>query len=294
MTQTERRRAELADFLKTRRARLRPEQFGLPDFPRRRTQGLRREELAQLVGVGVSWYTWLEQGRAIQVSDDLLSRLADILQLNWEERSHLFILAQDPVKQPWEEDTEPGNTTYQAILDGLGIYPAILIDRRLNAVAWNESASRVLGNFASNCERERNMVWCIFMNATLRERLVHWERVARLSLAFLRAKSDQYAGEIWFTDLIADLRQASPEFRSWWPKHEIRLTCHDHYEIDHPLVGRLMLQASNLVEPSRPDLRLAVLTPLPQEDTATRLAVLMTGGGPSDLVVLQKKLSSSK
>lgn len=276
-------RTELADFLKTRRARLRPEQFGLPTFARRRTPGLRREELAQLVGVGVSWYTWLEQGRDIQVSDQLLSRLADTLQLDWQERSHLFALARNPISLREKEDNEPSNAPYQAILDGLGIYPTILIDRRLNAVAWNESASCVLGNFASHCERERNVVWGIFMNTTLRERLVHWERAARLSLAFLRAKSDQYAGEIWFTDLIADLRQASPEFRSWWPEHEIRLTCHDRYEIDHPLVGRLVLQATNLVEPSRPDLRLAVLTPLPQEDTTAKLAVLMTGRNPSDL-----------
>lgn len=275
MIKTEKRRAALADFLKTRRARLRPEQFDLPDFPRRRAQGLRREELAQLVGVGVSWYTWLEQGRPIQVSDHLLSRLADVLQLDWQERNHLFALAQDPVMRSREESGELENATYQAILDGLGICPAILIDRRLNVVAWNECASRVLGDFASHCERERNMVWFIFTNATLRERLVHWERAARLSLAFLRAKSDLHAGEDWYTDLIADLRQASPEFRSWWPEHEIRLACHDRYEIDHPLVGRLMLQASNLIEPSHPDLRLAVLTPLPQDDTAARLAALM-------------------
>ncbi|GHO99988.1 transcriptional regulator [Reticulibacter mediterranei] len=284
MTKIEKRRIELGDFLKTRRARLRPEQFDLPVFSRRRTQGLRREELAQLVGVGVSWYTWLEQGRAIQVSDHLLSRLADILQLDWEERSHLFTLAQDPMSQPWKEGTEPqNNTAYQAILDGLGSYPTLLIDRRLNVVASNESASCVLGNFASDGERERNMVWSIFMNTTLQERLVHWERAARLSLAFLRAKSDQYAGEAWFTDLVNDLRQASPEFRSWWPEHDIRLACHDRYEIDHPLVGRLTFQATNLVEPSRPDLRLVVLTPLPQEDTAAKLGVLMTRGNPCKL-----------
>ena len=283
MTNTEGRRAELADFLKSRRARLHPEQFGLPAFPRRRAHGLRREELAQLVGVGVSWYTWLEQGRPIQVSEHLLSRLADILQLDWEERSHLFTLARDPVKRLQEDGSGARHVSYQAVLDGLGICPAILMDRRLNVVAWNTSASQVLGNFASHDERERNMVWFIFTNATLRERLVHWEQAARLSLAFLRAKSDQYAGEVWFTDLIADLRQASPEFRIWWPEHDIRLTCHDLYEIDHPLVGRLILQATNLVEPSRPDLRLAILTPLPQEDTAAKLGALLTEGNPSKL-----------
>jgi hypothetical protein len=194
----------------------------------------------------------------------------------------LFVLARDPALPPEEEGSKPGNAAYQAVLDGMGICPAILIDRRLNVVAWNESANRVLGDFASRSERERNIVWFVLMNTPLRERLTHWERAARQSIAFLRAKSDQYAGEAWFSDLIADLRRTSPEFRLWWPEHAIRLTCHDHYEIDHPLVGHLVLQATNFVEPSRPDLRIAVLTPLPQGDTATRLEMLMTRGSLSD------------
>src|SRR5579864_5416501 len=127
------RRAGLTEFLQNRRARLHPEQFHLPAFQRRRTHGLRREELAQLVGVGVSWYTWLEQGRDIQVSDQVLERLADILQLNEEERSHLFVLARGLVALPDEQDSErPGQyATYQAVLDAF-IYPARLLDWRLN------------------------------------------------------------------------------------------------------------------------------------------------------------------
>src|SRR5882672_4003910 len=106
MRETVKRRAHLADFLKTRRARLCPEQFDLPNYPRRRKPGLRREELAQLVGVGVSWYTWLEQGRDIQVSDQVLERIASILQLNEEERRHLFLLARGPVSLPDEQGGE--------------------------------------------------------------------------------------------------------------------------------------------------------------------------------------------
>src|SRR5579859_8302555 len=110
------RRAGLADFLQNRRARLHPEQFHLPTFQRRRTRGLRREELAQLVGVGVSWYTWLEQGRNIQVSDQVLSRLAHILQLDAEERTHLFVLAREPVQQLdlQEQEMLLQNAAYQA------------------------------------------------------------------------------------------------------------------------------------------------------------------------------------
>jgi len=123
-----RRRAELADLLKTRRARLQPEQFGLPTIGRRRTPGLRRDEVAQIAGVGVSWYTWLEQGRDITVSDLVIERLAETLRLEREERRHLFMLARgmEPVAgENAEIDPPPG---LQSVLDALGINPAILID----------------------------------------------------------------------------------------------------------------------------------------------------------------------
>lgn len=270
--------AELTDFLKTRRARLRPEQFGLPTVPRRRTRGLRREEVAQLVGVGISWYTWLEQGRDIHVSDQVLSRLADVLQLNSQERSHLFLLAQGPLPLPDEQGSGSRgySATYQAILDGWGIYPALLVDRHLDVIAWNESANRVFGDLSSRSGRDRNLVWSTFMDSSQREHLVDWERTARQSLALLRARSDQYAHEEWFRELIADLQRASPEFRAWWPEHDILLACHGSSEINHPLVGRLALQPTILIVPEQPDLQIIVHTPLPKSDTATKLGALMT------------------
>jgi transcriptional regulator with XRE-family HTH domain len=278
MTETRKRRAPLADFLKTRRARLRPEQFDLPTYPRRRKLGLRREELAQLAGVGVSWYTWLEQGRDIQVSDHVLSRLADILQLNSEERSHLFLLARGPVPSPDEQSSESlsQNPAYQAILDGLGIYPALVVDRHLNVIAWNESANRVFGEFSDSSERGRNIVWSTFMDLSQRERLVHWEHAARRSIALLRARSDRYANETWFGELITDLHRASPEFRAWWPEHDILFSCHDQNEINHPLLGSLVFQGTTLVVPERPDLQIIVHTPLLKADTTTKLRAFMT------------------
>src|SRR6266446_9414699 len=131
------RRAELADFLKTRRARLRPEQLGLSTLGRRRTPGLRREEVAQLAGVGVSWYTWLEQGRAITVSDQVLESLARILQLDVDERRHLFLLARGMV--PVSDENHDVNLLppgLQAVLDALGISPTYLLDQRFTVVAW--------------------------------------------------------------------------------------------------------------------------------------------------------------
>lgn len=281
MRETETRRAHLADFLKTRRARLRPEQFDLPMYPRRRKPGLRREELAGLVGVGVSWYTWLEQGRDIHVSDQLLSRLADVLQLNAQERNHLFLLARDPLSNEQDSGNWEHPAAYQAILDGWGIYPALLVDRHLDVIAWNESANYVFGDFSSRSERGRNAVWSTFLDPMQRERLVHWEQAARRSIALLRARSDHYANERWFGELITDLHRLSPEFRAWWPEYDILFTCHDQNEINHPLLGPLMFQGTTLVVPERPDVQIVVHTPLPTFDTMTKLSTFMAEKGQS-------------
>lgn len=284
MKEIVKRRAGLADFLKTRRARLHPEQFDLPTFGRRRTSGLRREELAQLVGVGVSWYTWLEQGRDIQVSKQVLERLADILQLKEEERQHLFVLARGPVVQPDEQDSErPGQyASYQAVLDAF-IYPARLLDWRLNIVAWNECANRIFGYDSCRTERDYNAVWSMFTNPALRAIHVNWKHDARHCLASLRTASDRYPDSAWFMKLIADLQRVSPEFRAWWPEHDIRLACGSLYEINLPSVGRLALQPDVFTVAARPDLQMVVYTPQ-TEETAARIRAFMAGEKQSSFV----------
>jgi transcriptional regulator with XRE-family HTH domain len=279
MAERVKRRAGLSDFLRTRRARLRPEQFDLPTGARRHTPGLRREELAQLVGVGISWYTWLEQGRDIQVSDHVLSRLADILQLDVEERRHLFALARGRVPPPGEPDGEKlsQNTSYQAILDAF-LYPAQLIDHRLSVVAWNDSAKQVFGDYSTLSERERNIAWSLFMDPRQRQRIVNWERAAQGCIARLHALMDQYSyEEAWLTALIVDLNAASAEFRAWWPEHRILLTCNSDSEIYHPLVGKLTFQMTTLTLPQRSAQGLVVYTPLAQTDTTAKLDALMRG-----------------
>jgi transcriptional regulator with XRE-family HTH domain len=279
MTERVKHRAGLSDFLRTRRARQRPEQFDLPTGARRHTPGLRREELAQLVGVGISWYTWLEQGRDIQVSDHVLSRLADILQLDIEERRHLFALAQGRVPPPGEPDGEKHsqNTPYQAILDAF-LYPAQLIDHHLSVVAWNNSARQVFGDDSTLSERERNIAWSLFMDPRQRQRIVNWERAAQGCIARLHALMDQYSyEEAWLTALIADLNAASAEFRAWWPEHRILLTCNSESEIYHPLVGKMTFQMTTLTLPQQSARGLVVYTPLAQTDTAARLDALMRG-----------------
>lgn len=279
MRERSKSRAGLADFLRSRRARLHPEQFDFPTFQRRRTPGLRREELAQLVGVGVSWYTWLEQGRDIQVSEQVLERLASVLQLNAEERRHLFLLAQASVPSLDEPDSHKHvpNAIAQAILDGF-TYPAKLFDERVNVVGWNESARRVFGDYSRLSERERNASWFHFMCPSARVFHVHWEREARHCLASLHARYDQHPDDHWLSELIAELQQESPEFRAWWPEHEIVLDCGGLYEINHPQVGRLVLHPTVFPMPEQPDLQMIVYTPMAQENTSAKLKALMAEG----------------
>jgi transcriptional regulator with XRE-family HTH domain len=270
------RRAELADFLKTRRARLHPEQLGLPTFGRRRTPGLRRDEVAQMAGVSVSWYTWLEQGRDIIVSDQVLDSLARTLQLNTEERNHLFLLVRGMLPVAGEKDEvdlrSPG---YQAVLDALGTSPARLLDERFNVIASNASARLLFGDFALLSERDRNAIWRILTHPASRQLFVQWEMAAQQAVASFRTIYDQHAGETWYEQLFADLIEASPEFRFWWPQHDIQWSCDPHEkELNHPQVGRLLLYSTMLVPPESPTLHMTIFTPLTQE-TANKLATLL-------------------
>lgn len=270
-----RRRAELADFLKTRRARLHPEQFGLPVAGRRRTPGLRRDELAQLAGVGVSWYTWLEQGRDITVSDQVLESLARILQLDAEERRHLFFLARGMVPVSDENHAATSLTSvHQSVLDALGMSPAYLMDQYFNVIAWNESACRVFGDFSLLAERDRNLVWSIFTRPSQRKLFVNWEQAAQHAIMSFRAVYDRHAGDVWLEQLVADLKQASPEFRAWWPLHNIEWACDPHEkELDHPQVGRLLVYSSKLIIPDAPTLQVVLFTSR-SPDTTAKFAML--------------------
>src|SRR5689334_13231533 len=183
------RHHELAAFLRSRRARLLPEQVGLPSGARRRTPGLRREEVAMLAGVSPEWYTWLEQGRDINVSMQLLESLARVLQLDANEREHLFLLAlrQSP---PIEKIYTPPTVSpiLQAFLDNLGISPACVVDARTNIIAWNAAYWAVfVGDSTARTERERNLIWRIFTNPASRRANEHWKEIARAYVAQFRA-----------------------------------------------------------------------------------------------------------
>mgnify|MGYP001070267975 CR=1 FL=1 len=276
MMNDEQRRQELADFLRTRRMRLTPEQVGLMGGGRRRTPGLRREEVAQLANVGVSWYTLLEQGRDIHPSREVLQSIADALQLTPAEQQHLFLLADQQHVINTHTAHEQVTPALRRVLDALNPLPAYIIGRRWNYLAWNTAAEQVLLLAKVIPPHEDNAVWRIFADPTVhRAYNPLWEQVAQKVLAEFRADSVHFAHEEWFQHLIADLQRVSPEFRAWWPRHDVRGRADARKDIEHPVVGRLLFEHTTLQMAMMPELKLMIYTPIPETDTLEKLHQLL-------------------
>lgn len=270
------RREELADFLRTRRARLSPEQLGLPSGCRRRTPGLRREEVAELAEIGASWYTWLEQGRDINVSVQVLENIARALQLNADERVYLFMLTHQqlpPTPPPPQEIISPA---MQEILDSFEFHPAYIVGHNEDVLAWNKAACAVFTDFSAVSERERNFVWLTFTDKQLREHTIDWEGFAQCVIAQFRADCGHYLEDDPRSQvLIEDLQRVSPEFRQWWARHDVLRKVQYVNRFNHPVVGYLALKYTGFRVEDAPDLRLAVFTPLAEANTAQKLQQLL-------------------
>ena len=212
---------ELKDFLLTRRQQLSPEPMSLSAGEKRRTPGLRRAEVAQLAGISVDWYTWLEQGRPVTASPQVLESLARALHLDDSEREYLFFLAlqQPPTKRA--PSNQAVSTKVQNFLDHLGTNPAYITGERWDIVAWNEAACAVFGDFGQMSPRERNAIWRMFLAPTHRQMLVDWEENARHVLAQFRATCGRFPADAQIKALLDDLMATSVEFRMWWPDHEV-------------------------------------------------------------------------
>jgi transcriptional regulator with XRE-family HTH domain len=267
---------ELGDFLRTRRARLTPEEAGLPRGNRRRSPGLRRTEVAQLVGISVDWYTWLEQGRAITASTQVLERLVQTLRLDANERNHLFLLAQQQPAPALVQETEIVSPALQHFLDQFGSRPAFVSGRRWDVLAWNDAGNAVFGDHRRlTAPRERNTIWGIFTNPQARQFVVNWEEDARHLLAQFRSSYGRHPEDAQLTELIHDLMLASPEFRAWWPDHEVRSGQEGRKTLNHPQVGHLMFERLTFQVFDAPDLKVTVYTPLEEADTPRKLEQLL-------------------
>ena len=267
---------ELSSFLKTRRGRISPEQVGLPEGTRRRTPGLRREEVAQLAGVGVTWYTWIEQGRDVQVSAQVLEGIARALKLNLDERKHLFLLANQSPPIDYIPHQETVNPLLLQALDRFGANPAYITGQRWDLLAWNQAACAVFGDFELLPPQERNILWFVFMNKNLRRILVDWEVHARSVLAQFRVNYSHFVGDPWFVELINNLEIASPEFRLWWTEHDILGRTDGRKEINHLLVGQLILNYVVFKVADSPNLEVVMYLPSSESDTTLKLQQLLT------------------
>ena len=177
--------------------------------------------MAQLVGVSVDWYTWLEQGRSITPSTQVLERLVQTLRLDANERTHLFLLAQQQPPPALLLEPEIVSPALQRFLDQFGARPAFVSGRRWDILAWNDAGCAVFGDYRRlTAPRERNTIWGIFTNPLARQQIVNWEEDARQLLAQFRSSCGRYPGDAQLTELIHDLMLASPEFRAWWPDHQ--------------------------------------------------------------------------
>ncbi|HEY9611568.1 helix-turn-helix transcriptional regulator [Allocoleopsis sp.] len=276
MTSNQPHLKELADFLKSRRDRLTPAAVGLPSGTRRRTPGLRREEVAQLANVSTTWYTFLEQGRDIRVSTQVLESLAQALRLTSDERTHLFMLALQQLPPEIPHGKSAVSPAIQHMLDHLEFCPAYVTGYRFDILAWNQAACALFGDFSSMTTRERNKIWYFFTNAAYRQMLVDWEGHAQLILARFRSICGRYLGDAELIELAEDMQRVSPEFRQWWSQHEVQGQPKGFKAYEHPLVGRLEFEYSVFQVIEAPELTLVVYTPLPESGTVEQLQKLKT------------------
>jgi transcriptional regulator with XRE-family HTH domain len=261
-------RAELAAFLRARRARLRPADVGIPDggaSGRRRTPGLRREEVAQLSGVGVTWYTWLEQGRDISASAQVIDALARALLLGPDEHAHLRRLAGLPAPEP-PAVTGDRIPRLQRMVDALSPNVASVCDVHLDYLAWNAAYARLRVDPAGLPDGLRNMVWMMFTSMDNRARMHRWEAAARAVLSQFRMAAAQRPGDPRFADLVSALTEASPEFRAWWPEYPVRSFRPTTIELTHPLAGRITFELFQLRLVEQPDLVLVLQVPASPAD----------------------------
>jgi transcriptional regulator with XRE-family HTH domain len=276
--------AELKEFLRSRRARLSVDDLDLDDTGRvRRVPGLRREEVARLAGVSVDYYSRLEQGRHLNVSDEVLDAVARALRLDEVERSYLFQLARTNQRRPRRraparvQRVRPGIRRILETLDEVS--PAFVFGRRMDVLAANRLARALMTDFEALPPRDRNMLRYTFLDESVRDLYADWEEVARDNVAILHLDAGRHPDDPLLAELVGELAVKSQEFRRWWADHNVRERSHGTKRYHHPLVGDLTVDYECVTLPGDPDQVLCVYTTeagSPSE-TALRLLASWTG-----------------
>ncbi|MFI6942796.1 helix-turn-helix transcriptional regulator [Streptomyces sp. NPDC050418] len=271
------RLSELREFLMTRRAKVTPAEAGLPAGGRRRTPGLRREEVAVLAGVGASWYQWLEQGRDISVSPQVLDSVARVLRMSSAERRHLYVLS--GLNPPTLEVEGPDGSMcdgLRRLIDAWMPYPAHIMDRYWNCVQYNDAAAVILG---MRPEIRQNCLISFFTDELYRSRAVHWEANAEILVAQFRSACSEAPEDEGFQELVEEAKEVSPEFVALWERRDVSPGGVMNKQLSHPLVGALHFESTQLRIPARPDLAIVLHTPLAAADTIRKVEWLVSPEG---------------
>jgi transcriptional regulator with XRE-family HTH domain len=262
----------LGAYLKDRRARLDPKAFGFQSS-QRKTSGLRREEVAQLANISVTWYTWLEQGRGGAPSADVLDRIAHALALSAVEREHLFLLAQNRPPEVSYQPADGVTPRLQRVLDALEISPGVVRTSTWDIVAWNRAAAVVLFDYATLPVEQRNIVRLMF-DPRIRGKMPHWEHDARFAVAAFRMDVARAGASERVKALIHELIATSPEFAAMWRDHDVSTYGEGTKHIDHPIAGPLAFEYSAFAVDGQPDLGVVVYNPATPAD-AERVRTLL-------------------
>jgi len=270
-------RAELSRFLKARRANVRPEDVGLAPGPRRRTPGLRREEVALLAGVGITWYTWLEQGRQINASAQVLDAVSRTLRLDSAGRWHLYRLAGATPLRTWAGSADIPDSV-RAVVRSLDPLPAVLVNSGFDVIESNDAHEDLFWNWHSLPCVHKNMLWCCVTEPTARDQFLDYDREVPHLVARLRAAYGRHVGEPEWEEDIRRLADLSPEFASLWARQEVAGPQERVRRFRHPDAGVLTFTSNELEISAVPELRIVVSTPA-GEDTWARLPLTRRGPG---------------
>ncbi len=268
----------LGDYLRNRRTKLDPASFGFA-VGRRRTSGLRREEVAQRANISATWYTWLEQGRGGSPSADVLDRIARALTLTDVEREHLFLIG---LGRPPEIRYRGGDAItprLQRLLDTLVYCPAIVRTATWDVVAWNRAAAAVLTDYGALPPDQRNVLRMIFCDSRIRAVQSEWEAVARFVVAAFRIDAARAGADAEIAPLVEELCRSSPEFASMWRDNDVQTHGDGVKHLRHPVVGPLALEYSAFAVDGRPDLSLIVYNPETSADQ--KLIETLVAGRPA-------------
>ncbi len=267
----------LGTYLKDRRTRLDPSAFGFSGN-RRRTPGLRREEVAQRANISPTWYAWLEQGRGGAPSADVLNRIAHGLMLTEAEREHLFMLALGRPPEVRYKAPQGVTPRLQRLLDALDVSPAIIKTATWDVIGWNRAAATVLTDYGTLPPHQRNILRLVFGNPSIRAAQEDWESTARFVVGAFRAEAARAGAVSEISELVAELCAISPDFAALWRNNDVRIHGEGTKRLRHPTLGLIHLEYSSFAVDGRPDLGMIVYNPVEPSD-AERIRTLL-GQGP--------------